>query len=337
MTGAAAHYIVVGSGNIAKRHISNLKLLDPSGTIACLTASGRPMLATETRADTVSVSIQEAVASRPRLAIIASPAPFHLAHAEPFARAGIPLLIEKPVSDHGACDPAWENVLRNNADRILVGYNLRFLEAAQKLHAMLQTGHLGRLHTVLIDCGQYLPDWRPGSDYRQGVSARAELGGGVLLELSHELDYLTWLFGRPDSVYCTATNSGTLGIDVEDTVDALFDMGPGRPKVALHMDFLQRAAHRTCKVIGAHATAVWDVRRNQLRVETGSGAAEILHDDAGLDRNTMYLDELRHALEVADGRARPLVTLDDGLYVLTVIAAMRRSARTETSVRIGKL
>jgi predicted dehydrogenase len=334
MMRSAGHYIVVGSGNIAKRHIRNLKLLDPAGFIMCVAASGRPMLATEAGADAVCSSITEAVARRPHLAIIASPAPFHLAHAAPFATAGIALLIEKPLSDTTDFDPAVEKALRGNADRTLVGYNLRFLAAAQKLHTVLQSGRLGQVHSVLIDCGQYLPDWRPGSDYRQGVSARPELGGGVLLELSHELDYMSWLFGHPDSVFCSATNSGTLGIGVEDTIDALFDMGPGRPKISLHMDFLQRAAHRTCKIIGAEGTALWDLRGNQLRLETGSGAAEILHDDAALDRNEMYLDELRHALNVADGRARPLVTLDDGLYVLTLIAAMRRSAKTETPVRI---
>ena len=83
---------------------------------------------------------------------------------------------------------------------------------------IINSKKIGQILHVQVDCGSYLPDWRKGTDYRESVSAKAELGGGVLLELSHELDYIRWFFGEMISISANIQNSGTLGIDVEDDI-----------------------------------------------------------------------------------------------------------------------
>jgi predicted dehydrogenase len=153
-----------------------------------------------------------------------------------------------------------------------------------------------------------------------------------LLELSHELDYLTWLFGRFDKVFCIASNSGQLEIDVEDRADILLSRGDLTAQV--HMDFLQRRASRSCKVIGSTGTLHWDLIANRITLDSPSGE-EVLFSDPMVDRNDMYIEQLRGFIEVAAGRAAPRIKLDDGLAVLNMIEAMRESAATGRQVPLS--
>src|SRR5690606_29586470 len=166
-------------------------------------------------------------------------------------------------------------------------------------------GAIGRVMNVLIDVGQYLPDWRPQDDYRKGVSARRALGGGVLLELSHEFDYLRWIFGTFDTGFCHATTSGSLELDVEDRADVILTRSDG-VVANVHMDFLQRHPRRTCKVIGEGGNLVWNPMTNSVTLETKAGEQKLFADPEW-DRNLMYMDLLRHFAKVARGEAEPLV------------------------------
>ena len=190
-----------------------------------------------------------AVAWAPDLAVVASPAPLHLDHACLLLDAGVPVLIEKPLSDSLDRVRDAAPLLARHRDRIEVAYNLRFLSSARRMRTLIDEACVGRILGLRIEAGQYLPDWRPQADYRRQVSANRSLGGGVLLELSHELDYLIWLFGRFDQVFCMATNSGQLEIDVEDRADILLSREDLTAQV--HLDFLQCRASRSCKVIGS--------------------------------------------------------------------------------------
>lgn len=334
MTTSRRH-LVVGSGSIAKRHIANLKRLFPGSEIGCLSSSGRALSTAEVRADVIFGSMDEAVGSQPEFAIVASPAPFHLRDALPIARAGIPVLIEKPVSSSLAVFRELATELGAYRDKIAIGYNLRFMASAIKFRELIAAQRVGHVHSVQVEVGQYLPDWRPGRDYRRGVSARADLGGGALLELSHELDYLTWIFGQFETVYCIAERSETLGLDVEDNVSAVLGRSGG-PTVSLRMDFLQRDPNRGCKVIGEQGTLVWNILTNTITFADGPGEPMVLFSDRDYDRNQMYLAELEAFSEVARGRARPLVGLDDGACVLYLIDALRNSSETGQAVRIAE-
>jgi predicted dehydrogenase len=323
--------LVVGSGSIAQRHISNLIHLLPNAEVGCVSASGRLLSAGETIATTQLQSMETAVAWAPDLAVIASPAPLHLSHACQLLDAGVPVLIEKPLSD--SLDRVRDALplLAIHRDRIEVAYNLRFLSSARQMKTLIDEACVGRILGLQIEVGQYLPDWRPQADYRRQVSANRSLGGGVLLELSHELDYLTWLFGRFDKVFCIATNSGQLEIDVEDHADILLSREGLTAQV--HLDFLQRSASRSCKVIGATGTLYWDLIANQILLGRSDGD-QVLFSDTSADRNDMYVDLLRSFIETAAGRTAPRITLDDGLAVMDLIEAMRQSDATGRQVTL---
>lgn len=330
-------YLVIGSGSIAKRHIGNLKKLFACARVGCVSASGRTLTADEVGHDTVIYgSLAQALEDKPVFAIVASPAPLHVAHAAQLLNQQVPVLIEKPVSDSLERFAAHRDVLAAHNDRIEVAYNLRFMSSAVKFKALLDENIVGDLRSVSVDVGQYLPDWRPASDYRKNVSARRELGGGVLLELSHELDYLGWLFGTFETAYCVARNTGALEIDVEDTVDALL-VRADRLAINVHMDFLQRAPVRTCKVVGQQGTLIWDILSNGIVLRTGRDQQCALFEDTCYDRNNMYLDQLQHFAQVAEGSVSPAIGLEDGLQTLCLIEAMKKSVATGQVVNIGDI
>jgi predicted dehydrogenase len=216
--------VVVGLGSIGRRHISNLKAMVPGIEVGCVSASGRPVTHDAGGADQVWPSIAAAVSARPDLVIVASPAPWHLEHALAFAAGGAAVLIEKPLTDsYESWLTARDQLLRYDK-RITVGYVLRHLPSANVAKNAIDSGRLGQVHSVLSVVGQYLPDWRPGTDYRNNVSARRELGGGVLRELSHELDLLHWLFGPVDAVHCRTSTTGLIDVDVEDKAQAVLEV-----------------------------------------------------------------------------------------------------------------
>ncbi len=181
-------FLVIGAGNIARRHIRNLKQLLPTAAITLWRRQpgiDDPDLARLIQR--VVTSEAEAFLEQYDAAIVASPAPLHVPTAQQLAEKGVHLFIEKPFSNTlDGIDTLITTCEKNNCV-LMVGYNLRFHAALQAMHAAI--GRIGRVLSLRAEVGQYLPDWRPGKDYRTSVSAQWRLGGGVIFELSHELDY----------------------------------------------------------------------------------------------------------------------------------------------------
>lgn len=328
---------VIGLGNISKRHRKNLRELYPEAKIFAVSASGRMLQEPQDNADEYFSSIDELLKHEVDMAIVASPAPFHIAQAAQLLRENIPVLIEKPLSDSLETFNVAGDILRANSEKVDIGYNLRLMPSAIELKTLLTKNFLGKIYSVSIDVGQYLPDWRPAINYRNSVSARKELGGGVLLELSHEIDYLLWLFGSFDTVYCVARNTGALSVDVEDAIDAILHRKKDGLVVNVHMDFLQRSPARTCKIVGETGTLVWDILRNSIVLHISQNVEEEIFSDPGYDRNSMYLEELVRFSRVVKGELKPAVDVAQAFAALQLIDAMKRSSATQQVVNIEEI
>lgn len=326
---------VIGLGNISNRHRANLKMLYPQVKIYAVSASRRKLSELPKNVDMYFSGVDELLKHDVDMAIVASPAPFHLMQTAQLLQANIPVLIEKPISDSLESFMQVKDILYANSDKIEVAYNLCFMPSAIKLKNLLDKKTIGRIYSVSIDVGQYLPDWRPAIDYRNSVSAQKKLGGGVLLELSHEIDYLLWLFGTFDTVYCIATNSGALAVDVEDTIDALIHRKRDGLVVNLHMDFLQRVPTRTCKIVGETGTLIWNILHNAIHLHTKENGEETIFNDPDYDRNQMYLDELVRFSKVVKQELVPTVGITQALDVLKLIDAMKRSSSAQQVMNIG--
>jgi predicted dehydrogenase len=319
--------LLVGLGSIGRRHLANLLRLSSIEEVvvlrrpesqwapsSCADASGRV---------TMCHDLEAALEKPLGAAIICSPAPAHLPVGLTLAERGVNLFVEKPLSDGlDGVDHLLATCTRTGAV-LQVGYNLRFHPPLVTLQQEVASGRIGRLLSVHLHVGQYLPDWRPMQDYRRAVSAQRALGGGALLELSHEIDGARWLAGEVRSVFAHTSRQTDLEIDVEDTADLVLRCGTVTASV--HMDMSDRAAVRSYRVIGSAATLTWDGSTDLVRLQ-GAGVAEDLHPAMRVDRNEMYLAELRQFFGAVEQQGVPAVTGQDGRAVLAVVAAARTSA-----------
>jgi predicted dehydrogenase len=203
---------------------------------------------------------------------------------------------------------------------------MRFHPGLKILKELIDSGTIGRVLWLSVEAGQYLPDWRPWQNYRDSYSARHELGGGIILDGSHELDYICWLLGRPTEVICRAEHLSSLDVDVEDSAWIYLSF-PERRRAELHLDFVQRAYTRTCKVVGETGTALWDFNIPEVRwLESGKDSAasrgwkSIPYE---FEANDMYVAEMVHFLESLGSGTGPMVDLEQGRDVIRVVEAAK--------------
>jgi hypothetical protein len=315
---------VVGLGNIATRHRRNLKMLFPEARLYAMSASGRIPTESVSDCDQIVAGIDELVRKQVELVIVASPAPFHAAHAIPLIEAGIPTLIEKPVTVSLNEAEAIQRAIAQYKTPVAVGYCLRYLSSAQKLKELLDQNKVGTLYNAFIQIGQYLPDWRPGKGYRDSVSANPKLGGGALLELSHELDYSRWLLGSLTLQHAILRSSQELELEVEDLADITVTTQQGALG-HIHLDFLQRKAYRQCSFIGSAGRLDWDLIRNEIHWISAEGS-DVLYSEPEWDKNQMYLNMLRDFIHMIQGKPHQCVELVEATETIQLIQQIKEQA-----------
>jgi predicted dehydrogenase len=292
--------VVVGLGSIGTRHARVLREL------------GLRVVTVSRREGGDYGSIAQAIAgANPDYAVIATETARHAGDLQELAQAGFhgKVLVEKPLFATPAPPPRYP------FSHVSVGYNLRFHPVMTALAESLR----GReVITVAAYVGQDIRDWRPGRDHRATASATADAGGGVLRDLSHELDYLLWLFGPWHRVAALGGASGARDIDVDDHLDLLLDMQRA-PSVHVHMDYLDRQGIRRIRVNVDDDTIEADLVGSRLAVN--GKATEIPSE-----RDQTYRDMHVAAMQGAS----PACSLPEALGVVHLIDASERALRTKT-------
>lgn len=226
--------------------------------------------------------------------LICNPTALHLETALKVAHFERPIFIEKPLS-HSL------DGLEALRGTILVGYCLRFDQSLKEFKQKVDGLDKNKIKSVKIVCQSWLPDWRPGSDYRQSYSAKKDLGGGALLDLSHEIDYALWWFGPVKKVSAKIRQAPELNIETEAIADLKLEFVSG-VKADIRLSYASHKYERFCEVKTADQTLRWDYHQN----------------------NEMYIDEIKHFIEVCQGKTKPQITIADGIKVLEVIEAAKR-------------
>jgi predicted dehydrogenase len=324
--------LIVGLGSAGTRHLQLAREHFPNAKIKVLRQ--RAQSAIPQFSEGCFSTMEEAIQFAPQIAIIANPSTFHIHVAQELAQAGVHLLVEKPLSSslEGVADLIATCKAHNSA--LMIGYNLRFSPSLESFRKLLSEGIIGELLSVRCEVGQYLPSWRPESDYRKGVSAKKELGGGALLELSHEIDYLRWIFGEVEWIRATLSQQSELEIDVEDSAHLTMGFFPnsgGRQLVGtLNLDLIRHDHTRTCTVIGETGTLRWNGLTGEVELfEEGAPRWKKLYGHPP-QRDETYRAEWQDFVDSIQDNRIPFVTGDDGLRVLEIIEAARMSANMGT-------
>lgn len=327
--------LVAGLGSIGQRHVRNLRNIAPVEIIA-YRRRNQP-LPEDLRGPWLRefTDLDAALAERPTAALVCGPPRGQVDVAMRAASAGLHLFIEKPISDSLA---GTSELLQEVTERklvTLVGFNLRFHPQVQILKDLIARGTLGKIVSIRAEVGQYLPDWHPDEDYRQGYSARRDLGGGAILDLIHEIDLVRNLGGEVTEVSAFAGHVSSLEITSEDVAELILRFASGAIG-NVHVDYVQRKLGRTCKVIGDKGTAIWDFPANEVRVfEAGRSDWEV-SQLTGYERPEMYRAEMRHFLDCIEGRATSVVDLESGLRDLAIALAAHESVSSRQAVRLAE-
>jgi predicted dehydrogenase len=311
-------YLIAGFGSIGHRHFHNLLTLGERDIVLYHTHHST-LPDDELAGFPVETDLRVALAHKPDAVIISNPTALHLDVAIPAAHVGCHLLIEKPISHSMARLDELKQVIDQNHNQVLVGFQFRFHPGLRQLKKLLDEGSIGEPLSARAHWGEYLPNWHPWEDYKQGYAARPDLGGGVVLTLSHPLDYLRWLLGEVESL-CAFTSQKGLNLPVEDTAEITLRFENGALG-SVHLDYNQRPPAHTLEIIGTFGTLRWDnadgiTRLTKVGLEENAIALQEIFPPEGFERNSMFLDELRHFREVLYGHAEPICTLQDGIQSL---------------------
>lgn len=317
--------VVVGSGSAGRRHAVALRSMLPDHRLVVVrrAVSIQPLDQLAALGAELVETVAEAAALAPILAVIAGPATTHAADAEALLQAGAAVLVEKPLAASSADGAALREAADAAGRPVVVGYHLRFDDVATRFTSLVRE-RLPVVEHFELRVGQHLGSWRSSVPAEGSVSARQELGGGVLLELSHEIDAVLDAFGPVASVRAELRHDGAPSDGLVETVADLDLAMASGASGRIHLDMVSDPAFRTWWAQGAGIRVEADLLGGTVNL---TGAGDPVDDQIApgwRDRAEQRL--IAHALAVAEGRALPACGVDDGLAVLAVIDAARASA-----------
>jgi len=318
---------VIGQGSIGRRHTAILLELGHQLTVY----DPSPVVPSPPGAE-ITTSAQECL-QHAEAAVIASPSSEHLSDARRAIELGVPVLVEKPLALDAAHAVELDCLAQERGVMLSVAMSMREHTGVLALSRLLREGAVGQILRVSAWCGSWLPGWRPDSDYRRGYSARAELGGGVLLDVAvHELDYLLWLAGPARSVSALARRVSELEIDVEDVATIAIELDSGAVG-ELVVDYFDRSYTRGCRIVGSEGTLHWSWEEQRVTRHTASGTSS--HLEVPSDVAPAYRRQLERFLAaVIDGSPAP-VSAQEACRVLAVLDAARASSRDGRRVQLA--
>lgn len=250
--------LIIGLGSIATKHLTALQSFLPKSEVYAL----RSNLKANVFSGVLNLYSFDEIADKAfDFAIVSNPTSEHRKTIDRLLVFNIPLFIEKPL--HSSLD--IEDLVKEIAQKNILTYiacNLRFLDCLNFVKERIHDMRGKKLNEVNVYCGSYLPDWRPNVDFKKSYSAIAAMGGGVHIDLIHELDYLYWLFGIPVDTFRKFKSQSSLSISSTDYANYILDYDSFCANVILN--YYRRDAKRTLELVFNDETWDVDLLKNQV-------------------------------------------------------------------------
>lgn len=317
--------LIVGCGSIGKRHAGNIRKINPS----------IELFATDYLSDR-TIPLVEAYNIIPYdmlsrhipfdAFIICVPTPDHMAYIKRAIENEANVFVEKPLSDslNGVSEAL--TMVSDKSLIMQVGYQLRFHPGLQLVKKLLDENRIGKVLSIRAEFGQYLPDWRP-IDYTEHWGTWEQMGGGIISEASHEIDYVRWLSGgEVTHVSCFAGHISSLEGNADDTAEIILKFD-NNVISGIHVDMTQRLYARKCKLVGEEGGITWEYPSPTINFYTTKKENQIsLPRDKYWDTNNMYIAEMKHFIACLESKEKPVVDGETGKRVLEIILAAKQSS-----------
>jgi len=296
--------LIIGLGSIAKKHIHALKQLDAHVNCYAL-RSGEHSESVDGVTDIKSVNECKGI----DFTIVSNPTAYHFEAIQQAASLKKPIFIEKPPFHSMKNTDACLSMIAENKIMTYTAFNLRFLESLLYLKKNVE---LKKVQEVNVYCGSYLPEWRSNVDYKKNYSANTEMGGGVHLDLIHELDYVLWIFGQPLEVKKTLRNKSSIDINAIDYANyvLVYDTFV----VSIVLNYFRRDAKRTCEIVFDDATWQTNLMTNTI-VNMNDGSTLLQSKQTVLDT---YSDQMRYFCQAISSNTHPNNSLKESINTLKI-------------------
>tara|TARA_B100000959_G_C14874107_1_gene579619 strand:- start:79 stop:1086 length:1008 start_codon:yes stop_codon:yes gene_type:complete len=283
-----ADFLIVGSGNIAKRHLKNALLINKKSKIIILKRFNsktdkfflKKSFLMCNSLDNIEINNGKSIA------IICSPAPYHIEDAIKLIKKGFHVLIEKPLTTMNKNINKLVNLKHSYRNKILIGYNMRFTERIQYLSKLLRSKKYKKIKHIDIKAFTDFREWRKDKFFKNTVTFNKNLGGGVINELSHEIDYMNLLFGKPDTVIVNEIKKN-INMNVEYHITAFFQYHNKKYSINLELDMLSKQNKRSCDIFFDNKKIIINHSLNKIII---NNKEKKFSDNI----NKSYIKELKH-------------------------------------------
>ncbi len=297
--------LIIGLGSIATKHIAAIQSVQENINIYAL-RSGKSNTSVEGVTD-----VYDLKDISPDFAIISNPTNLHYASIKQMAERKIPMLVEKPVLSDLADAQALVELISVNKVFTYVACNLRFHPCLQFLQKYIST-EKPVINEVNIYCGSYLPDWRPNRNFREIYSADPAMGGGVHLDLFHEIDYAVWIFGHPNNSRGYQSNKSTLGIEACDYANYL--LAYGTFNISIVLNYYRKKAKRSIEVLFEKETWYVDLLEGKIINDNN----ETIFEAPGYQVINSYKDQMLFFIDSLQTNRDTGNTVSDSISILQI-------------------
>lgn len=316
--------LIIGCGSIGERHIKNLLSLK-AGQLFVFDIDKERINEIKNISPHIEASynIGELWKKKPEIVFITVPTALHVKYALEAARKGCHLFIEKPLSNDISSINSLIKIVGENELISMVGCNMRFYWAIKKIEGLIKNCIIGKIISARIEIGQYLPSWGPFKDYRKTYSAQKKMGGGIILDAIHEIDYAVWLWGEVENILCMYGKLSDLEIETEDIAEIILKFKNG-PIVSIHMDYIERGYSRKCKILGERGTISWDFNDHYIKLCLEGKKCKTIYEPKGYETNSMYVDEIKYFLHFVKKKQKSFNDIKTACKILNIALTAKK-------------
>ena len=316
--------LIIGRGSIGTKHLHTLQALQKKYGLTLHTFAPT----SHTSVKYYAQLRKELIAKKIQAAFVCNPTSMHTETTLMCLNAGAHVFLEKPIAAtlDAKAFTHIQKLLGEKRLTLMVGYDMRFNPYIEKVKKLIDKKTIGDIWGARVYAGQYLPDWRPSSDYRKSYSAKKALGGGVLLDLSHELDYLHWLLPKKiKNVSACNLHTGRLAIETEDISSVTIEY-TDKSTAHVHLDYLNVPYRRSLELYGDKGTILWDDNTHTIRLYTKrAGKWQTFTVTANeASGSVVFTKELSHFFDCIKYRRTPLNSFENSVYIMKLIDTIKR-------------
>ncbi len=312
--------LIIGFGSIGKKHHDLIKLNYSKIDLRVL----RTKLKKKEKNIKFFFKLNDAIKFDPDLVLICSSADKHFFYLKKFASKKRKILIEKPIFDK-VKDYSLKSLKK---DKILTGYFLRFHPMIFYLNQLVKKNH-NQIFYTRIQAGYNLKYWRKKRNYRLTVSAKRKTAGGVLFELSHEIDLAYFLFGNPSKVFCNTAKYSNLDIDVEDFAE--FQLIYPKKNISVNLNFIEETYNRNIRILFTGGYIECDFLLGTVKYYKNK---KLYTKKFRSDFESVYLKQLKYFIYQNNFLDKKFSTFDSAIAVLKIIEKLRVSSAEKKIVHV---